>query len=197
MIEQAAILGLNHLLRDAQWARDRLVPLAGKTACLALPPFRFAFAIQSDGTIAEASVEHPDVTITLPAGAPLHALQGADAVLRETRVTGSAEMADTLGFVLRNLRWDWEEDLSRVIGDIASRRVASVVQRFAGWQRNAARNAVENVVEYLREEQPTLTGRGPAGEFAGAVDVLRDDLARLEKRIERIEGRVSRNAASH
>jgi len=197
MIEQAAVLALNHLLRDAQWARERLAPLAGRTACLALPPLRVAFAIQSDGTIAEASVESPDVTIILSSQAPLRALQGADAVLRETRVTGSAELADTLGFVLRNLRWDWEEDLSRFIGDIAARRVAGVVQRVTGWQRDAARSAIENVAEYLREEQPTLTGRGPAGEFAAAVDVLRDDLARLEKRIERIEGRMARIPARY
>ena len=66
-----------------------------------------------------------EVSISLPAAAPLLALQGKDAVMRAARIEGSAEFAETLGFVIRNLRWDAEEDLSKVVGDIAAHRIAA------------------------------------------------------------------------
>lgn len=189
MFEQTAILALNHLLRDAQWARDRLIPLAGKTARLTMPPVGVEFAITSDGTLAVAASARPDVTIDLPAHAPLQLAGGMEALMRQARISGSAELADTLGFVLRNLRWDYEEDMSRVVGDVAAHRAAGGLRRFVHWQRNAARRAAENVAEYLRDEQGSLKGRGAVSAFGAAVDTLRDDLARLEKRIERIETR--------
>lgn len=192
MIEQAFILALNHLLRDAQWALERLAPLAGKTARMTMPPFSMEFAIGADGSLAVAASAQPDVLIELPATAPFHILGGMDGVLRQARVTGSAEVADTLGFVLRNLRWDFEEDLSRAIGDVAAHRVAQGVRGLAAWQVNAAQRAAENLAEYLREEQGSLKGRAAVSRFAAAVDTLRDDLARLEKRIERIESRTNR-----
>lgn len=192
MIEQAAIIALNHLLRDAQWARERLAPLAGRTTRVFIPPLRLEFAINPDGTLSEAATEQPDVVIALPPQAPLYALRGADALLQQARISGSAELADTLGFVLRNLRWDYEEDLSRLVGDIGAHRIAAAVRRLASWQRDAARNTAENLAEYLREETTVLTARALALEFAGAVEELRDDLARLEKRIERLEGGSSR-----
>jgi ubiquinone biosynthesis protein UbiJ len=187
MFEQAVILALNHLLRDAQWARERLAPLAGRTARMAMAPFAVEFAINRDGSVAVAASAQPDVVIKLPAHAPFQILGGMEALLRQARVSGSAEVADTLGFVLRNLHWDFEEDLSRVIGDVAAHRVAQGVHGLASWQAGAVRRGAENVAEYLREEQGSLTGRAAASGFAAAVDELRDDLARLEKRIERIE----------
>jgi ubiquinone biosynthesis protein UbiJ len=190
MIEQAVILALNHLLRDAQWARERLAPLAGKTARMLMPPLSIEFAIVPDGTLAVAASAQPDVVINLPPHAPLQILGGMDALLRQARVSGSAEVADTLGFVLRNLHWDFEEDLSRVIGDIAAHRVAQGVRGLASWQATAVRRASENVAEYLREENGSLKGKAAVSGFATAVDALRDDLARLEKRIERIELRA-------
>ncbi len=190
MIEQAVILALNHLLRDAQWARERLAPLAGKTARMRMPPLSIEFAIAQDGTLAVAASAQPDVVIDLPAHAPFQFLGGMDTLLRQARVSGSAELADTLGFVLRNLHWDFEEDLSRVIGDIAAHRVAQGVRGLASWQATAVRRASENVAEYLREENGSLKGKAAVSGFATAVDALRDDLARLEKRIERIELRA-------
>lgn len=186
MIEQFAVLALNHLLRDAQWARDRLAKSAGHSLRLAVWPVTIDLAINADGSLSEAAVERPDVIVTLPAGAPFAALRGTDALLREARVTGSAELADTFAFVLRNLGWDYEEDLSRLVGDVAARRAGGALRRFGAWQRSAADNMIQNVGEFLREEQPVFASSALVQEFSSTVDELRDDLARLEKRIERL-----------
>jgi ubiquinone biosynthesis protein UbiJ len=116
----------------------------------------------------------------------LLALQGKDAVMRAARIEGSAEFAETLGFVIRNLRWDAEEDLSRVFGDIAAHRIVAGTREFAGWQQQAAQNFAENLAEYFTEEQPMIARQADIARFSSDIDRLRDDVARLEKRIQRL-----------
>src|SRR5690606_37439306 len=116
----------------------------------------------------------------------LTALQGTDKVKRNARINGSVEFADTLGFVLRNLSWDFEEDLSRVVGDIAAHRIADSLRTLTAWQKQAAQNLAENAVEYLRDEKAVLPAPEEIAAFSNEVDKLRDDLARLEKRLQKL-----------
>lgn len=186
MLDRAALTALNHLLQGAAWARTRLTPFAGRAARLSLPPFRLDFAVTADGMLSAVDAEVQDVEIALPVDAPLLIFQGPEAVAKATRISGSAEFADALGFVLRNLRWDFEEDLSRQVGDIAAHRIARLLKAFGAWQQQAARNLAENFTEYLTEEQPTLAKPAAVADFTEKVGQLRTDLARLEQRIARL-----------
>ena len=185
------LAAINHLLGQAAWARGKLAPFSGHAARIKLPPFEAAFLIAEDGCIgvvADAAMPdvEPEVSISLPAATPLLALQGKDAVMRAARIEGSAEFAEALGFVIRNLRWDAEEDLSKIVGDIAAHRIATGTREFAGWQQQAARNLAENLAEYFSEEQPLIARRVAVADFSAEVDRLRDDVARLEKRVQRL-----------
>lgn len=178
---------INHLLGQASWAREKLAPFAGHAAQIKLPPFEAAFLIGEDGCIFLPVGEvEPEVSISLPATAPLLALQGKDAVMRAARIEGSAEFAETLGFVIRNLRWDAEEDLSKVVGDIAAHRIAGGAREFAAWQQQAAQNLAANLAEYFTEEQPLIASRAAIADFSAGIDNLRNDVARLEKRLQRL-----------
>ena len=181
------LAAINHLLGQAAWAREKLVPFAGHAAQIKLPPFEAAFLIGADGFLAVPAPEADlEVSISLPAATPLLALQGKDAVMRAARIEGSAEFAETLGFVIRNLRWDAEEDLSRVFGDIAAHRIVAGTREFAGWQQQVAQNFAENLAEYFTEEQPMIARQADIARFSGDIDRLRDDVARLEKRLQRL-----------
>ena len=185
------LAAINHLLGQAVWAREKLVPFAGHAAQIKLPPFEAAFLIAADGCVAAlpdpALAEgEPEVSISLPATTPLLALQGKDAVMRAARIEGSAEFAEALGFVIRNLRWDAEEDLSGVVGDIAAHRIIAGTREFAAGQQQAVRNLAENLAEYGTEEQPLIARREDIAGFSAEVDRLRDDMARLEKRLQRL-----------
>jgi ubiquinone biosynthesis protein UbiJ len=186
-----AILAVNHLLKSAAWARQKLAPFAGHTAKISMPPFVAAFLILEDGYIAaptpgDETTPEPEVSITLPATAPLLALQGNDKVMRAARLEGSADFAEALGFVIRNLRWDVEEDLSKVVGDIAAHRIVDGTQKFVVWHQKAAQNLAENLAEYFTEEQPLIARRLAITDFSSDIDRLRDDVARLEKRVQRL-----------
>jgi ubiquinone biosynthesis protein UbiJ len=185
MLDHAVVAALNHFLDAAHWARERLMAFPGKQATIAMPPLRLAFRVRADGTLEVTDGGPPDVQISLPSNSPLLAVQGTDAIMREAHVSGSAEFADALRFVALNLEWDFEEDLSRIVGDIAAHRIAGFLKTCRQWQRDAAQRAAENLVHYLRDTAPTLVMPTDVETFVDAVDRLRDDLARLEKRIER------------
>lgn len=183
MFDAAFLAALDHLLEGAAWARDRLTPFAGRQAHLVMPPFSAAFTVSPAGRCIAADVEaSPDVIVHLPADAPLRLLQGIDRVMAGVRVEGNAEFATELSFVFRNLRWDAEEDLSRLVGDIAAHRLVQGAERFACWQRQAARNFAANLGEYLTMENPLLVSRREFDEQREGIARLNSDLIRLEAR---------------
>lgn len=186
---------LNHLLAGADWARTRLLPFAGQNLKLLAPPLDLVLTIDKAGYFAPSANGQPEVTLTLPALSPFRLLGelgesgGGEALLRGARIEGKAEFAQTLGFVLRNLRWDYEEDLSRVVGDIAAHRLASGFTGLRRWQKQAARNLVENFVEYTTEEQAILLKPADARAFHEDVVQLGEKLDALETRLQRLTNR--------
>lgn len=183
MIEGLILGALNHLLGQAGWARQQLRGFAGRHARFDMPPWRLAFRVGPEGLFEPTPEEAVDVTISLPADTPLLALQGMDRAMSAAHVTGNAEFATALSFVLKNLRWDAEEDLSRLFGDIAAHRIAGTAARFAEWQKQAARNLAENAAEYLGEESGLLTQTRSLAE-------LRKELAEFTRRLEQLETRA-------
>ncbi|WP_446513560.1 hypothetical protein, partial [Photobacterium sp. DNB22_13_2] len=84
-----------------------------------LAPVSVTLQVDTAGlvTVHEADVE-PAVTVVVPlaAAASDYATGGQAAVLKHVRIEGEAECANVLSTLLRNLRWDAAEDLSRVFG---------------------------------------------------------------------------------
>ncbi|QDX81976.1 hypothetical protein B9N43_12395 [Denitratisoma sp. DHT3] len=194
MLQAPILAALNHVLAQAAWARGRLSPFAGRRARIELPPLpTLAFTVDAEGYLrapekdgADDARGDADVAIALPAAAPLLALGDPEQVFKRAHISGNADFADSLGFVLRNLRWDFEEDLSRIVGDIAAHRIAGLLTGLFGWQREAAARLGQNLAEYLAEEQHTLLRPPELAAFSDEVGRLAADLARLEQRVGRL-----------
>lgn len=183
MLDLVVLPIFNHLLDAAPWAREKLAPFAGRRARLVLGPWPLDFRIAPDGRFESLGTDAPAVEIVLPLSAPLGLLGGREAMLRDARIGGAADFAEALGFVLRHLDWDVEEDLSRLVGDIAARRIARTAAGFAAAQAEAGRRLAENIAEYLRYEQPAGVGKPGMAAFASAVDALGRDADALERRL--------------
>jgi len=184
MLDPAFLGGLNHLLAGAQWARTRLVPFAGRRARFDIPPITFGFEIAPDGgVIPNPDPDITDVVIRLPADTPFLLPQGLDKVMAQATVEGNAEFATELSFVFRNLRWDAEEDLARVVGDIAAHRIVQGANRFVGWQKQVATNLAGNVAEYLTIENPVLVQLDELIALREEITQFETALARAEKRL--------------
>ena len=192
MISSLFLSATNHLLAQAGWARQRLQPHAGRTARLVLSPVaEIDFSVANDGQLAEWSGEEaPEVSLRLAvADLPRLLVDGLETAMRHVRIEGNAEFAEALGFVFRHLRWDAEEDLSRLFGDIAAHRLVEGGRKVVEEGRRSLERASGNVAEYLTEESTLLVPRKALPAFAEEVVALRDAVARLDKRVARLERR--------
>jgi ubiquinone biosynthesis protein UbiJ len=190
MFSRATLSLANHLLDGEAWARARLKAFTGQTARLEFGALAVPIAITSAGLFeAGESKAVAAVTIRLPADAPLRMLSDHQSLFSSAHIAGAADLAEALGFVFRNLRWDAEDDLSRLVGDVAAHRMLLGGKRFAAWHLQIAKNLALNIVEYLTEEDRSVTRRTDVANFCAGVDSLRDDCARVEMRLERLTGR--------
>ena len=190
MLDDAAAAAINHLLRSASWARDSLGRHAGKTARFEVFPFAVSLTVLDSGEVAPAAADAaPAATVKLAPGLMLRLAARDASAWREIGITGDTDFAAAIHHVTRNLRWDVEEDLSRVFGDIAAHRMAETGRTFQRWGEQAVENTGRAFAEYWTEEQPLIAGARDLEEFGRAVDQLRDDAARLEKRIEQLSSR--------
>ena len=187
MFDHPTVLALNHLLKQNSWATRRLAPYAGKTARFQIPPFSFACTINGDGTLRSAYANaNPDVQCVIPPSLLPRIALNDESAHKEIAGEGDSALLQEIFFLSRNLRWDAAEDLSRVTGDIAAERIV----RSAAYTRQLLRDSAANLsmaaVEYLTEERPLLAKPGQVASFIRQVDVMRDDVARLEQRIGRL-----------
>jgi ubiquinone biosynthesis protein UbiJ len=186
VLPHPGIFALNHLLGAEAWARDKLKPYAGQCVEFRAPPLpALRLEILAAGLLDRAAEDAPpNLVVTIGAGALPALVRGEDALMREIGIEGNADLASAVQYLFRHLRWDLEEDLSRVFGDVLAHRMVEGGQRFAAWNREAAAKLAQNLTEYWIEEQPLLARPADVRQFLTDVDQLRDDLARLEKRIE-------------
>jgi len=104
----------------------------------------------------------------------------------EVRIEGDTHLAQVFGDLLAGLEVDWEEQLSRLVGDAAAHQVGSRVRDIERWGRRTGDILTEDLKEYLQEEARLLPGRYETQAFLDDVDRLRDDLERLAARVARL-----------
>src|SRR5512140_1012683 len=180
------ILALNHLLNAEAWARDKLKPHAGQCVEFRSPPLpALRLDILDTGLLGSAAEDAaPNLVVSIGPAALLAVLRGEDALLREIGIEGNADLAGTVQYLFRHLRWDVAEDLSKVFGDALAERMVTEGRRFAAWNRETTEKLAQNFAEYWTEEQPLLARPAEVRRFLADADQLRDDLARLEKRVD-------------
>jgi ubiquinone biosynthesis accessory factor UbiJ len=112
-----------------------------------------------------------------------------EAALRggSVHIQGDAEIAQTFSELLKHARPDLEEELSRLVGDVAAHQLGNVARSLIGFGQRAAATFTQNVSEYLQEEGRDVPSRTEADEFIADVDKLRDDVERIEARISMLE----------
>ena len=181
------------LAREA-WARKRLLAYAQKTACIETPWFSLSVQVTADGllvagpvTARESRTASPDVTLTVLAGAITAFLQGGQvAAMRQVKIVGDAEFASTLGQLAEHLRWEPEEDLAQLIGDAPAHQLVAYTRSTLTQARSSGQSFLESLAEYFLDENPQLVRQARLAQMRDELVSLRDAVARLEKRVERV-----------
>ena len=187
MLFQPTAAALNHLLIQSGWALQRLVVHAGKTARFTIAPFIFAYTIQNDGTLRASTADvSADASCTIPPSLLPRLAVHDETAFAQIESCGDTALLTEIFYLSRHLHWDAAEDLSRVIGDIAAERIAQYAKTGQQYIQDTAFNLSQALAEYWTEEYPLLTKSTHVVDFVQQTDKLRDDVARLEQRINRL-----------
>ena len=185
---------VNRVLSDYPAARVQLQAHQGKLIAVTVGPVITRMRVSREGDMAlvgdtgtATPSPTPDVTLTI-ALALLPRLAAKDATaLSKIGFAGDSELAATLSDIARNVEWDIEADLSRVVGDIAAHRTVDTAKRGHEWRKDAAQRLTANVAEYLLEERRAFISTRELDELAQRNEILRDDIARLDARLARLQ----------
>jgi ubiquinone biosynthesis protein UbiJ len=134
--------------------------------------------------------DDPDVVISASFITLTRMLGGAgESVIRngDVDLTGDAATAQRFQKLLGYAKPDVEEELSRVVGDVAAHRLAELGRGVRTCARAASTTMGNNVREYLQEESRDLPTRYEVDRFSSDLGVLRDDVERLAARLRRLE----------
>jgi ubiquinone biosynthesis protein UbiJ len=188
----AACRGMNHVLGSEPWASAELARHANKTILLQLPLGNLCFEIKPDGLLAVMNeIDVPSLTLEVT-GKALSEIAGSSGSLREqaikaVKITGDADLAQLLGRLAGQLRWEYEEDLARFVGDAPATFAVKQGKRLVSATRSAASDLLDNVVEYVSEEKKVLLNKRDFMVRKSELSDLRESVDRIEKRIQLLE----------
>jgi ubiquinone biosynthesis protein UbiJ len=137
------------------------------------------------GAAADASLSAGPFSLLALAG-------GQSGTLAQTGATisGDAEVAQKFSELLGLLRPDPEEELAQLLGDAPAHHLGRLARAASGFAQRAARTGVINVAEYLAHERRDLVSKAEGRQLLDGVDALRDDVDRLEARLEHLAQRL-------
>jgi ubiquinone biosynthesis protein UbiJ len=105
---------------------------------------------------------------------------------REVEISGDTRFGRQFRKLLTELEIDWEEQLSRLIGDVASHQTMRTIDAVLQWGRRTAASFADDAGEYLREESRDVVTDAELQQFYQQVDELRDGAERLQLRMDRL-----------
>jgi ubiquinone biosynthesis protein UbiJ len=187
--------GCNRLLRlDGDTLRN-LGDLDGRVFCLRVNkegkgeqgPAMYFFPSEGGFQIRPEHDGKVDVTITGNPPAFMKLVMGEFAPTLtgsgQMQITGDLELGQRFQKILKNVDIDWEEYLSRYVGDVVAHRIGHVARQFRGWTRHVGETLRQDFAEVMTEELQVAARPEAVQSFMDGVDRVRADVDRLEKRI--------------
>lgn len=171
----------------------RLEPLDGKVLQVTVRGVELTFFLMPAARTLRVLVHHEGKIDAQLAGAPLSLArlalspQGRHALFDgAVTLAGDTEFGQQLQDILNAVDIDWEEQLSRLTGDVIAHQVGNAARAAQRWAEESRASLTLDAADYLHEESRQLPVRGEVDRFMTEVDSLRADIERLAARIKRI-----------
>jgi ubiquinone biosynthesis protein UbiJ len=131
--QRRIVLLLNHILMQESEATSRLVRQKGRVVLMQWRSISIKLLATPAGLLDLAPADAtPDLVLSVAEESPMVLAQ---AVLRgdkpAVRIEGDVQLAAEVNWLVAHVRWDMEEDLSRVIGDAPAHTLAQAAKSMA------------------------------------------------------------------
>ncbi|MBE9559326.1 MAG: SCP2 sterol-binding domain-containing protein [Proteobacteria bacterium] len=101
----------------------------------------------------------------------------------EIEISGDTRLGHQFKNVFSQMDIDWSEPLADIVGDGLAYQMQQSANKFGRWGKTTARSVSTSISEYLQEESRDVVTDTELNIFNEAVDQLRDDVDRLQARI--------------
>lgn len=191
---------MNTYLRLDTESTSRLKKLQGKCITLELLPFHFVFQCVFTESGMDIKDDESLISDTIIRGTPL---QMAGVMLaKEDRqrffaddviIEGNAELGQQVIALFDELQIDWEEYLSRIVGDVPAYHVGRLINTLGEWLRNTEQTVTQDVSEFIHEEAEWLPAREALQDYFNDIDTLRMDVDRAQARINHLRANLTKD----
>lgn len=194
MLKALSTRVLQHLISQNSWANAMLQPFEGKSVQFKIASLSTSLVILEDGGLAIAGETNtPDATVTMSLSLALRLMAKDEAAKRLISIEGDTHLAAELAKVFANIRWDYEDDLSKLVGDISANKLGTLSRNTAKSVKETSINLAEMLSEYWQEEKPMIAKKRHVEAFITQVDTLRADVDRLDKKLAKLSLKFSQN----
>lgn len=181
---------LSRLLSHDASARALLIPHAGETLQVRMPPLRTTLTITDAGDFVAGDASITDQELAVSVEFPLTSLpllaQGKDAALRSAKVSGHAALLQDIAKAFASLPLAAEAELEGVVGPILAHEAQRLMKALMALGQNAQSSLQEAGKRYLHDEAQLVAERDELSRFASDIQRLRVDLQRLQARVARL-----------
>ncbi len=174
----------NRALAGQDWAREKLVPFAGRTFALRVGALSGTWTVGDDGSFASAAAGTPvDLTLTLSPLSMPSFLADPSRWNEFVREEGDVAFGGALKDLARTLPWFVEEGFAKAFGPVAGQRIADAGRQLLGFPEHAAQRIGDSAGSYARDETRLMV-RG------SEARAMRDDIAAVTARVDALAARV-------
>jgi ubiquinone biosynthesis protein UbiJ len=183
----------NRILDEESWARDKLMPFAGRVFTLAAGPLTTRLQITGEGKleVAAASAASDLDLVLSPLSVPSF-LADPSRWNEFVREDGDAALGGALKELARTLPWFVEAALGKALGALAGQRVADAGRRLLAFPEYAASRVGEGVASYARDEAGLLARGQEMRPFSDGVREVAERVDVLEQRFAALSTRAAR-----
>lgn len=184
----------NRLLALDPEAVQQLAAMEGRIICLQLEGLNiqlYLFPDAEDVMILDDFDGDADTTIS---GTPIALAKlglasdsQAEMFAGDVTITGDLKLGRQFNRLFASLDLDLEEQLSKVTGDMAAHTLGNITRSLFSWNDRNTNSMKMNVSEYLQEEVRYMPSQNEVDGFMHDVNTLRNDLSRLEARLQKME----------
>jgi ubiquinone biosynthesis protein UbiJ len=175
----------NHLFKQNEWLKKDFSKHKSKSIMFNVGPIHFALMINESGIPEYIEyLETYDAEIKLTISSAMALMRGDRKAHIE--IKGDIEFATLVNKALKDIEWDYEDDLSEIIGDIPAYQLVKLGKKIAQSTKETSFNIADTFKEYWLEEKPLIAKKRLVEQFNKEVDSLRFDTDRLEQRLKKL-----------
>jgi len=173
---------VNHVLFQNDWMKTKLKGFDDKSITINISNVIVNFIIKDGGQIfLTDNCNKPDSTIEMSFKTLIS--QITNKKIADISIKGDIELAKEVADVLKKIKWDIEEDLSQVIGDVPATELTKIGRKILKETKTNLISLGEMFKEYWQEENPILAKKRHIEKFLSEVDLIVEDVDRVEATI--------------